>query len=145
MIKKESAYSLIEMLLVLAILSSLLLITIPMFQHSIHRNDIHQFFEQLEKDLYTSQMTAIHEGIIVRFVFSITDESYYIRHGTTTVIQRPFPKGMRVTRGTLELNNIRFLPTGTVSYAGTIVFYYGNEQYVLVLQLARGRFYIEKL
>ena len=139
--KKQFGFTLMEMLIVLILFSSLLLIAIPMFNHSIQLNEIEQFFERLEKDLYESQMTAMTNEIVVRFVFSNSRRSYIIRHDLTIVKEQAFPKGLQVRKGTLELNNLRFLPSGTISHPGTIVFLYKDEQYVLVFQLGRGRFY----
>ncbi|MDG5788724.1 competence type IV pilus minor pilin ComGD [Evansella sp. AB-P1] len=141
---QEQGYTLFEILLVLILLSSILLLSIPSFTTSIRVNDINYFFEQLEKDLYEGQMRAMTDGIIVRFVFSPTNNNYIIRHGVNAVETRDFPKGLTVVKGTLDYNGIRFLPTGTTSNSGSLLFYYGADRYDLVFQFVRGRFYIAK-
>ncbi|MDQ0256286.1 competence protein ComGD [Evansella vedderi] len=143
-IHKNNGYTLIEMLLVLLLISSILLIVIPNFTKSVHSKNVDYFFEQLEKDLYESQMTAMTDGVIIRFVFSPTLNNYTIRHGVTIVETRTFPEGLTVKIGTLGYNDLRFLPTGTISSPGSLVFNYKNDRYVLVFQFVRGRFYIDK-
>lgn len=140
----EKGFTLIETLLVLLLITSLLLISIPNFQRSIHNKNLDYFFEQLEKDLYESQMTAMTEGIIVRVIFSSATNTYTIREEDVITKTRSLPKGLTVGRGTLELTNLRYLPNGNISYAGTIIFRYKNDRHILVFQLVRGRFYIEK-
>ncbi|MCD8508730.1 MAG: prepilin-type N-terminal cleavage/methylation domain-containing protein [Bacillus sp. (in: Bacteria)] len=140
----QKGYTLIETLLVLLLITSLLLISIPNFEQSIHNKNIDYFFEQLEKDLYESQMKAMSEGIIVRVIFSSTHNNYTVREGTVTTKTRHFPKGLTVGRGSLELTNLRYLPNGNISFAGSIIFRYKEDTYMLVFQLVRGRFYIEK-
>lgn len=142
--QSQKGYTLIELLVVLLIISSILLITLPNFSKSIHSKNVDYFFEQLEKDLYESQMTAMAEGVNVRYVFSPTNHYYSIRYGLTDVATRTFPEGLKVSKGTLDYNNLRFLPTGTISSPGTLHFLYKNDRYNLVFQFVRGRFYIER-
>ncbi|MFA9559402.1 competence type IV pilus minor pilin ComGD [Evansella sp. AB-rgal1] len=141
---KDHGYTLLEILVVLFLLSIILLISIPNFTRSINNNDVNYFFEQLEKDLYSTQMKAISESLTLRFLFSNDTSKYTIVQGITPLEERQFPKGMIVEKGTLGLNDLRFLPVGTLSNSGSIFFYYKEDRYELIFQFVRGRFYIEK-
>ncbi|UTR09441.1 prepilin-type N-terminal cleavage/methylation domain-containing protein [Evansella sp. LMS18] len=141
----ESGYTLIEMLLVLVLLSSVLLIAFPVFGGAAEAKSLEYFFEQLELDLYESQMSAMSEGITVRVVFSPENGTYRIRHGVRTVKTRYFPSGLSVASGTLDYNELLFMPGGTVSKSGSLIFNHRKDSYLLMFQFVRGRFYIEKL
>ncbi|ADU29941.1 competence type IV pilus minor pilin ComGD [Evansella cellulosilytica] len=140
----SGGYTLIEILIVLLLITSFLLVSIPHFSNSVRSKDVDYFFELLEKDLYESQLHAMIHGEIVRFIFSPEEEAYFIRSNMTMKVKRPFPKGLSVRRGSLDYTSLRFLPTGTISFSGTILFYYKDDTYMLVFQFVRGRFYIEK-
>ena len=144
-ILNDAGYTISEMLTVLLLLSSILLITLPAFNQSLTIKDADYFFEQLERDLYEAQMTAISNGQMVGFLFYADADYYSIRSGINTLKIRHFPEGLTVQGGSLGYNDVLFLPAGTMSKSGTLYFYYGKDKYILVFQLIRGRFYIEKL
>ncbi|WP_078597100.1 competence type IV pilus minor pilin ComGD [Evansella clarkii] len=141
----EAGYTLIEMLLVLMLLGTVLLIAFPVFGKSTEAKSLEYFFEQLEMDLYESQMTAMSEGITVHVIFSPENGTYRIRHGVRTVKTRYFPGGLSVAAGTLDYNELRYMPGGTVSKSGSLIFNHRKDSYLLMFQFVRGRFYIEKL
>ncbi|SDY55204.1 competence protein ComGD [Evansella caseinilytica] len=140
----QSGYTLLEMIGVVFLLSAALLVCFPMFQQVNEAKHVQYFFKQLELDLYEGQMTAILDGTTVALEFSNDGEHYTVKNLQTSVKKRPFPKGMTVVKGTLDLNGLRFLPAGTISGSGTLKFYHKQDVYSLVLQFVRGRFYVEK-
>ncbi|MFD1635887.1 competence type IV pilus minor pilin ComGD [Evansella tamaricis] len=133
-----------ETCMVLFLITTILLISSPQFNGVAQTNDLDYFFEQLEKDLYEAQMTAISKGMLVSVAFFPTTNEYIVRHGTTVFVRRSLPKGLRVTKGSLDMDNIRYLTSGNLHSTGTIHFYYSGKKYTLVFQFVRGRFYFDK-
>lgn len=133
------------MIVVLAILSLLLLISIPVFQENVREVEFHYFLEELEKDLYYYQMYSMVNNRTVRFIFVPGGSSYRVRQGMTVIHEREFPSGVTFIPRSLLLNDLRFLSSGNVYKAGRIEILFNGQRYMLVFQLVRGRFYIEKL
>ncbi|WP_280768421.1 competence type IV pilus minor pilin ComGD [Salipaludibacillus daqingensis] len=137
----KNGFSLFEMLIVLSILSVLLLLVIPSFQHQTKSMEMDYFLKELEQDLYYYQMKAITNGRTVRFIFSTNGSSYRVLEGITTIDEKHGPTGLKYIPRSLKLNELRFLPNGQIQKAGKIEITYGNKRYNLVFHIIRGRFY----
>ncbi|MBM7097318.1 MULTISPECIES: competence type IV pilus minor pilin ComGD [Alteribacter] len=138
-------HTLIELAVVLSILSSLLLITLPLFKQP-ETGEADLFFELLEKDFYFAQMKAVNEGRTVHFVFDSVDNKYVIMQGRSELQVRYFPEKLSVAGTSMGLSNPQFLQNGNVSRSGTLTFNYNNKNlYRIVFVFIRGRFYIEKV
>src|SRR5690606_32893460 len=102
LIKTESGYTLFELITVISILAIILLIAIPSY-HSLSRtNEIDHFFEQLQEDIYYTQMTAISRGYPIMLIFVTTSSQYQIRINNQAIAKRSYPNHITVEKGTLE-------------------------------------------
>lgn len=144
MIKQEKGYTLFELIIVITILGLLLLIAVPSY-HSISKtNEIEHFFQQLQEDLYLTQMTAISRGKLIMLDFRTTSKQYQIRMDNTAILSRHYSKQISVENGTLE-TKIEFNPNGNIRKPGTIFVNTSKGKYKLTFQLGKGRFYVTKL
>ncbi|PYZ94322.1 hypothetical protein CR194_01970 [Salipaludibacillus keqinensis] len=144
-LRTSEGFSLIELVIVLFLISIILLIAIPSVNHQMTKMETAYFLKELEHDLYYYQMYAMSNGRSVRFVFSATSPRYTVVEGVRTIHHKEGPDGIRFSRSTLSLNELRFLGTGGVQKAGKIEIYTKDENYQLIFHLVRGRFYFAEL
>ncbi|RDW19191.1 DNA transport machinery protein [Oceanobacillus arenosus] len=134
-------YTLLEMLMVLAIISIMLLLIVPINKSSIEKVQTTKFIELLEYDILLVQnfTTTKEELIRIRFY----DERYNILQGTNSVLAtRKYPPGFQIDyRGddTIMFNNY-----GSMINPRTIAMRVGNKKYLLVFPLGKGRFHINE-
>ncbi|GEL06927.1 competence type IV pilus minor pilin ComGD [Salisediminibacterium halotolerans] len=143
--KNSRGVSLIEMMIVMLILSSLLLITVPVVSASAEEREFNQFVEQLEKDMYYYKMLARTEGRTVQMRFSGPKQTYGFYYGIQLIERHTIPSNVHFRSGTIAMNDIYFYPTGTVRSSGTIFIERDDKRYRLTFQFRRGRFYVERL
>lgn len=141
--KNESGYTLFELIIVISILGIILLIAIPSYHSISQANEIEQFFEQLQEDLYYTQMTAISRGKPIMLLF-VTSSQYQIRISNQAILKREFPSDISVEKGTLE-TKIEFNSNGNIRKPGTIFIKTPKGKYKLTFQLGKGRFEVAKL
>jgi len=142
--KNESGYTLFELIIVISILSVILLIAVPSYHSLSKTNEIEHFFEQLQEDIYYTQMTAISRGKPIMLDFITTLSQYRILASNQTIVKRDYPHDIIVEKGTLE-TKIEFNPNGNIRKAGTIFIKTANGKYKLTFQLGKGRFEIAKM
>lgn len=139
----EAGYTLIEMLIVLLILSSVTAITVVSFQSLHEASEVDDFFEQLEKDLYTGQQYALTHREQVDVLFN--RQGYTIKERSGRVLaDRSFPTDTYVTPGPNFDLAFHYKSNGHINKFGKLFFTVGKERYKLTFQIGKGRFAIEK-
>lgn len=147
------AFSIIEFLLALLLLSIILLITLPFGQGLLARNRAEAYTDELRAALRFTRISAIKSGEKVTFCGSKNlkecDGSWEEGQIITTaskkvlrVLPKVFAGDKLVWRGSLNKNQIDFLPTGFLDGLKGSFHYYSsnNKENSLVVTLeATGR------
>jgi len=136
----EVGFTLVEMLFVLAIVSILLLLSLPLHTNSIEKVETDQFLELLEVDMLTNQnlRTTTRDNIRIRFY----DDYYALIHGANTVVTRRFPPNTKIN--TYGKDIFSFNKNGTFIDPRTVNITLNKQEYNLVFPLGKGRFYISE-
>lgn len=125
---KNKGYTLIELIVVLALFSLLLTIAIPNSKAFKSYNQNKQL-RILEKDLRQARNTAIIENKTIRVYFSSQKNSYIIEYNSgEKILQREFSNGVEI-KDTSNTATIQFNSNGRAGIAGTIKIKKGSEDY----------------
>ncbi|WP_078428742.1 competence type IV pilus minor pilin ComGD [Alkalihalobacterium alkalinitrilicum] len=128
-------------LMVISIIGSITLISLYAPFSAYERN---RFISQLENDLYYAQQLAISNGAPSVFFINTSRNLYAIKQNNQFVYEQPFNITVSFERGSLGIDDIKFLSNGNISKPGTLFMYIDNQRYALVFLLGKGRFYIEE-
>ncbi|OLO42881.1 hypothetical protein BTR23_02460 [Alkalihalophilus pseudofirmus] len=128
-------------LMVISIIGSITLISLYAPFSAYERN---RFISQLENDLYYAQQLAISNGAPSVFFINTSRNLYAIKQNNQFVYEHPFNITVSFERGSLGIDDIKFLSNGNISKPGTLFMYIDNQRYALVFLLGKGRFYIEE-
>ncbi|MFZ4452106.1 competence type IV pilus minor pilin ComGD [Salibacterium aidingense] len=138
-------HTLMEMLIVLAVLSVMTMIPILHFQSLHEKKSTDYFIDLLEEDLRSAQQLAYANEEWI--YFQETEEEYHIRRGSIyeePIKKRTIPPGIYFRRSTLDFDSIGFKSNGNARKAGTVFIETPNGSYKLVVLVGKGRVYIEK-
>ena len=133
----ETGYTLIEMTAVLLILSSLVLMTVPLFR-PIERQALIAFIDTLQSDLgRTSQYPYIaeDESCVPRLRWFDQNQTYVLSCGKQVMAEHTVPTGVDVLLPSMK--QITFSKTEP-SYAGTWRF--SNEKIVITMTFRLGSY-----
>ncbi|WP_405101204.1 competence type IV pilus minor pilin ComGD [Oceanobacillus sp. FSL H7-0719] len=138
---RKNAFTLIEMLLVLSVLSILILFAAPFHASTITKQEEKQFIELFQFDVLLIQNQASIQSkrkMYIRFF----DDHYLILHGTNVpYAKRSYPRGWSI----VGINRIlEFHNSGTFLSPRTITMYSEDERIAFIFPLGKGRFYIER-
>jgi competence protein ComGD len=139
----NNGFTLIEMMIVLCILTAVTSIVFVSYQSLHERQQTERFFEQLKKDLYFAQQTAMIENTGIQVLFDQKNDNYKVTKSTIPILERSYDSDILIESGSLGLKVV-YLSSGNISEPGTINIKTGGDTYDLVFQLGRGRFHIEK-
>ncbi|MFA8437664.1 competence type IV pilus minor pilin ComGD [Pueribacillus sp. YX66] len=140
----EKGYTLFELIIVITILGIVILIAIPSFTPISEAHEVEHFFEQLEDDLYFTQVTALSRGKPVLLDFRTSSSLYQVRMDNKVIVQRNYPEHFTVEKGSMN-TTIEFNLNGNIRNPGTIFVDTNNGKYKLTFQLGKGRFDVTKL
>lgn len=139
-IKEASAFSLIEVLVVLAIKVIMLILIAPMIYSQLTDSKLEGFFEELRGDINLVQS----ENYLTDDFYELTfyEESYkLVKNSTQQLIkERRYPAN--VTVETRVFSSIVYQHNGTFKTPGRVVFYQGKKKYELIFPFGKGGFYI---
>ncbi|KAA0549435.1 type II secretion system protein [Bacillus sp. BGMRC 2118] len=142
---REKGYTFIEMLIVMTAVLVISSLTYVYVSNSYERKIVNQFFEELQEDIWLAQQHAISHSQSVELTF-YTDQSFYdVRESgiRKLITSRSVHSSIRIRPLTMS-NPIKFQPNGNISGAGTVYIYNHHDTYILIFQLGRGRFRVEK-
>ncbi|MBM7597973.1 competence protein ComGD [Virgibacillus halotolerans] len=140
--RNNNAFTLLEVLFAMGILSLLLFISIPLNLTTLEKQQIEQFFKTFESDVLYIQNSSIttDEIIYLRFL----DDRYILRKANgNSMATRNYPKGLKIDSRTKP--DIVFHETGTIINPRTIKVTTNNGTYHIVFPLGKGRCYIVKI
>ncbi len=143
---KRSAYTLIELIVVIALLGIILVMTMP---NSKLFNTLNQALElkEFKRDMLFARNKAIIDSR--RYVISfIYEENGYIIEKDSQKLKvktKYFTKGLKLNKRN-DLKSITFNANGTITNSGTIYFYDRNDQeYKMTIPPVRGLIEIEAI
>jgi competence protein ComGD len=145
--RKESGFTLIEMLIVFTIISVLIILSVPKMDHLVEKKQIDYFIEQFKDDMLYAQQYAMTHKTSVIIVFYHQQPVYRIMEGGVfgrILLHRSYSANLQIQPVTLQ-SPLIFFPNGNVNKSGTILVTYGKQTYKIVFLLGKGRFYVQKL
>lgn len=117
----KRAYTLIEILIVLALLSIIIAIAIPSFG-IINNIKEKQEFNELKRDLVSSRNKAIIENSPYEFIIDINANKYEIKNNNKVIKSKKLEYGLKFIRTVESTTNIViFSPSGSPSRSGSFV------------------------
>lgn len=139
---RKNGFTLLELSIVLAIWSVLLLLTTPIIFNQIDKQEENHFFETFQLDvLYIQSLAMVTKEEEVRIKFY--DQHYSILQGRNkTVTVRDIPRDWQVN--TRVVSSISFNEKGTIRKPGTIEIKTSRETYHIIFPFGKGRCYIVK-
>ncbi|WP_209123046.1 competence type IV pilus minor pilin ComGD [Alkalihalobacillus sp. BA299] len=140
----KQGYTLIELLIVLTIISIVGSVTLIFLHSSYSSYERNQLVSQLENDLYYTQQLAISNGTPSVFYINTSKSIYGVKQNNQLIYEQPFNLNVTFERGSLGIDDIKFLSNGNISKSGTLFMYVENQRYAIVFLLGKGRFYIEE-
>ncbi|MFT9849369.1 competence type IV pilus minor pilin ComGD [Aneurinibacillus sp. REN35] len=143
MVDRKNGFSLIEVLIVLAIFSSVIGLALPSAVHTVQQMQGQQFIEKLSADLYAAASEAISYRASVQVVVWKHNQFYTIQRMWELKRKKiAIPPGFTVVSnfasGTISFNDL-----GHVMQAGTIFITYPTGQKKrITVYMASGRFQV---
>lgn len=121
--KNQRGFTLLETILVLAILSLLLGIGLPKFQKPLAHYQLRSFAMQTAADLrWIRQQSVYGRAGIVKFWVMREDRECIVVDGNKMVSRRSLPPGIDFHEIELEINPLTFTIRGGPAIGGKIVF-----------------------
>jgi len=133
--------TLIELIIVLAILSIIFSISIPQFNDIIARYELQTTARMVASDLRLAQQMAISKGEYYRILFDLFNrDRYQLLSGTKMIKQVFLPKGVKLSATSFNGNTVMFTPLGAPVPAGRIMLTgRNNENLFVIVAVATGR------
>lgn len=142
--RKNSGYTLIELLIVIALFSTILSIAIPnlgFFKNLMEKQEI----VELKKDLLFSRNSAIVENKYYIVYFNHKENSYTIKTSETSpaIKSKTLGQGLKLDKNNL-VGNFTFTPSGATGNSNTLyINTRKNKRYAISLTPATGRIEIK--
>lgn len=134
----QNGFTLAEVLIVLAVLSVLISVTLVWTSRRTTDMETHQFFTQLHQDILYAQATAIARQETVTVRINSTAKFYRVMIGIVEQKRVSFPNHVTYnTRSTLT--EVQFSPTGNVIKFGTLSFWADEKAVQLTVHIGKGR------
>lgn len=137
---QESAFSLIEVLVVLAIKVIMLTLIAPVIYSQITDSKLDYFFEELRSDINLVQS----ENYLTDDFYELTfyQESYKLVKNSTQQLIKENKYPDNVTIETRVFSSIVYQHNGTFKTPGRVIFYQGKKKYELIFPFGKGGFYL---
>lgn len=140
----NKGFTIIEMLVVLAVLSAVLFLGIFTFQPIKVWMQKKLFISQLQSDLYHAHSYAINrkERIVLTFP---RDNTYYsaVDQSSSVIFIRELSEPIKIA-GDGTLTRFHITPDGTISNFGKVNFLLNKEKIELTVYIGRGRFVVKE-
>ena len=106
---RESAFSLIEIVVALAILGIMAAIALPSWNRLVPSYQLDGSVRQVQSELHHIKMRAVAESISFQLAFTAGASRYAIQRDLKTLTNKPLPEGIVITKA----GSISFSPRGT--------------------------------
>lgn len=141
-IREEEGFTLLEVMLVLALLSSSLILANSIAYRQSVKLEEAQFFLLLEQDLLAAQAMALelHTPVVIRFFYA--ESKYTMTAQLKTIKTVWFPKTVHYLSSSY-LKTIEYTATGNVVNFGTCYFTTTSGKITLTMYIGKGRVFID--
>jgi prepilin-type N-terminal cleavage/methylation domain-containing protein len=109
--ESESGYSLIELVITLALVAVLATIALPSWNKLLPSYQLDSSARQVHSELHSIKMRAAAENVGFQFAYANGAASYSIKREAALVATKPLPQGVIITNA----GAISFSPRGTAS------------------------------
>lgn len=138
---RKNGFTLLEVLIVLAMWSIFILLSAPLHFSSLNKQQEKQFLETLEFDVLYAQNLAIGSpNHTVAILFREDSYSIVMRDGEKKLLERKVPPDSMIDPRTHK--QISFNEHGSIRKPGTIAFKTKNTSYNIIFPLGKARCYI---
>ncbi|MGG3574785.1 competence type IV pilus minor pilin ComGD [Bacillus gobiensis] len=147
MLNKESGFTLLESLTVLAIATIMLTVVFAVMPPTLQKQADMQFVEQFIRDLHHAQQYAITTGERVRVIFDHQNKSYAVRPlnlELKSVMTRSYNATIKIEETTLTKNLI-FTSSGSANASGKIVIRTKECVYEITIYIGEGKMNVQKI
>lgn len=142
-VHNSSAYSLLELTIVLSLLSLFFLITMPTIPFLLEQQKTKGFVQELAGDLYLASNEARSRQLETTIYLYPIYSTYIMKIGAKQIKVVQAPAGNTISSNYTS-NRISFYGNGQVASGGTItVKDRRGREYKLVIQLSSGRFWVK--
>lgn len=141
----SAGYTVIEILIVLAIVTTITFVSLIPLKNHVLLQERNLFLFQIKADLLFAQQYAISHQKEVTVNIMPSQHYYYIREriGGRNILDRHYSSSVKVVEGSISLY-FHFLPDGNSSKFGSFYIYIGNDIYRLTILIGKGRINIVK-
>ena len=139
----KNAFTLIEMLIVLSVLSIILLLAVQLQLSSLAKQEEKQFIELFKYDVLLIQNQSSMNSRKKMFI-EFHDDHYMIKvalKSPAPFAKRNYPKGWKFISG---IRLLEFSESGSVLYPRVIPMHSKDERIAFTFPLGKGRFHVEK-
>lgn len=136
---KQKGFSLVELIIVLAIWLLILTLSVPLIAKDINKIKAMNHLNVFQSDVMYAQSLAMKAQNKIRIIF--TSNSYSIMENQKRLIHKTFPSNWSV-EASLMKNVIDFDFTGRIQNPGTINIKTPHSQFSIVFPFGKARGYI---
>ncbi|WP_117169233.1 competence type IV pilus minor pilin ComGD [Paraliobacillus sediminis] len=142
-VRKESGFTIVELLIVLSILSVLLIIGTNLHIKSYQNYQFNQWHQIFESDILFMQKLSITSMGNVYMLIKPSSHNYEIRSGGLgeIIIKRPIPEEWEIKLHTLSMP-LTFSPNGTIQQPGRFQIITPTTRYDITFSFGKGRSYL---
>lgn len=127
------------MLLVLSLMMTVAVLSIPSYQAIAAKKEEARFFDNLIRDVYYAQSESYRTKTSIMVVFREQEGKYEIIQSFKAILPaRQLPPTLKL-KSTSNLKSISFSANGSVTNAGTLLFSTSSGEKSLIVHLGKGR------
>lgn len=141
--KNERAFTLIELLITLTIITFIIAISSPLLISLIEKQTEKQFLAILEQDVLLLQNSTLNKYEYNRIIFRSDHYEVVFNNRDVKNIVRYYPKNLSISYN--NTSAISFNHKGIVTNPGTALVQSDHMLIELIFPFGRGRFYVQEL
>ncbi|MBO8156109.1 MAG: hypothetical protein H0Z32_06610 [Bacillaceae bacterium] len=136
----------LETLMALSMLTTLLVISLPLSDRILEKVEEEQFFKLFSSDILFMQKATTVSQTPYRLMIYPESNTYEIRKGGfgEVVIRRSYSKSIIIDTASFQFP-FSFYPSGTPQSPGSFYVYTRNQGYKITFPFGKGRFYVTKI
>lgn len=155
--KQEQGFTLVEMLITMAVLGTIIVIVLPIYPTTTTKSEIEFAMKQFEEDYLYMQQKAIAESKRIRIMINPAHSYYYMQELAPNssggqqakhLLTRHLPSGLTFAKETGGGNDIVVNDNGHIISKGSLTFTYHLQgktyRRKYIFQIHTGRFRIEE-
>jgi len=140
-VHKINGFTLIEVVLVIAILGLLSVVAIPNFKNTLAKYKLETAAKELAQNIRVTQQKSITKGVSCKIVLDLNRKDNYIMMSGSRGKMIKLPPGVRLDWTTYSEvdKTIAFYPTGAPNRGGTIAITNGRDTLYVIVSVSTGR------